>query len=149
MCLLLDLRPKKCVLSLIYVFLWISLTISWKSEEDMLRLTLTMLLLLLMKLSLVLAVHGFCVLSQIYYIIKIKIPLDRLSPTRQQTTLKQTSLEGRSCFPAASNLSTNLARLKVDLWFVCISSTFFPALTDPSLIMHCLPLSVNWLTRVV
>ena len=38
----------------------------------MLRLTLTMLLLLLMKLSLVLAVHGFCVLSQIYYIIKIK-----------------------------------------------------------------------------
>ena len=38
----------------------------------MLRLTLTMLLLLLMKLCLVLAVHGFCVLSQIYYIIKIK-----------------------------------------------------------------------------
>ena len=36
------------------------------------RLSLTMLLLLLMKLSLVLAVHAFCVLSQIYYIIKIK-----------------------------------------------------------------------------
>ena len=48
------------------------MTISWKSEEDMLRLTLTMLVLLLMKLCLVLGVSAFCVISQIYYIIKIK-----------------------------------------------------------------------------
>ena len=38
----------------------------------MLRLTLIMLLLLLMKLCLVLGVSAFCVISKIYYIIKIK-----------------------------------------------------------------------------
>ena len=109
----------------------------------MLRLTLTMLVLLLMKLCLVLGVSAFCVISQIYYIIKIKDTFRQIISHQATDDIEANVTRGAITLSCSFKFVYKLGKTKSCSLIRLHFSSFFPSLTDPSLIMHCQPLSVN------